>query len=75
VVAQIGPAWWVERHALGGYQNPQRRLPGWRSFGEYIFLEDSRYASQQENAPRKRFVGDPLTRSARIDGCRPREGV
>jgi hypothetical protein len=56
-------------------KNPQRRLPGWRSFGEYIFLEDSRYASQQENAPRKRFVGNRLTGSARIDGCRPREGV
>jgi hypothetical protein len=25
------------------------RRAGWRSFGEYIFLEDSRYASQQEN--------------------------
>ena len=25
------------------------RPSGWRSFGEYIFLEDSRYASQEES--------------------------
>jgi hypothetical protein len=36
-------------------KNPERRAAraGWRSFGEYIFLEDSRYASQRENARRK----------------------
>jgi hypothetical protein len=26
------------------------RPGGWRSFGEYAFLEDSRYASQPESA-------------------------
>src|SRR5215468_5291481 len=31
------------------------RRAGSRSFGEYIFLEDSRYASQRKNAPRKRI--------------------
>src|SRR5690348_13168412 len=33
-------------------KNPERRAAraGWRIFGEYIFLEDSRYASQRENA-------------------------
>jgi len=25
------------------------RPGGWRSFGEYVFLEDSRYTSQAEN--------------------------
>src|SRR5262249_12110268 len=31
-------------------KNPERRTAraGWRSFGEYIFLEDSRYASQRK---------------------------
>jgi hypothetical protein len=38
-------------------KNPARRtaLADWRSFGEYIFLEDSRYASQRENTPRRRI--------------------
>src|SRR6516225_5975021 len=33
-------------------ENPARRTAraGWRSFGEYIFLEDSRYASQREKS-------------------------
>ena len=39
------------------------RRAGWRRFGEYIFLEDSRYASQQEfPAPltAARRIPDPL---------------
>jgi len=28
----------------------------WRNFGEYAFLEDSRYASQQKNMRRKRLT-------------------
>src|SRR5262249_6951320 len=35
-------------------QHPARA--GWRKFGEYAFLEDSRYASQQENKRRKRLT-------------------
>jgi len=31
------------------------RRAGWRGFGEYIFLEDSRYASQRKNLTRKRI--------------------
>jgi hypothetical protein len=31
---------------------------GWHSFGEYAFLEDSRYASQRENVGRKPGFGD-----------------
>jgi hypothetical protein len=31
------------------------RRAGSRSFGEYIFLEDSRYASQHKNMRRKRI--------------------
>jgi hypothetical protein len=36
-------------------QNRQRRPAriGWHSFGEYAFLEDSRYASQRKNVRRK----------------------
>jgi hypothetical protein len=34
---------------------------GWRSFGEYAFLEDSRYASQRENArARSRHWGSSI---------------
>jgi hypothetical protein len=33
------------------------RPDGWRSFGEYAFLEDSRYASQEN------FEGDSMRRS------------
>src|SRR5215472_10477289 len=35
-------------------KNPERRAAraDWRSFGEYIFLEDSRYASQRKNTRR-----------------------
>src|SRR5262252_7553538 len=51
--------------ALAGAQqktgNGSRRA-GWRSFGEYIFLEDSRYASQRKNTRRKR-VYPPCTPS------------
>jgi hypothetical protein len=35
------------------------RPGGWRSFGEYAFLEDSRYASQEnfeDNVMRRRFL-------------------
>src|SRR2546427_1898745 len=35
-------------------QHPARA--GWRKFGEYAFLEDSRYASQQKNMRRKRLT-------------------
>ena len=35
---------WAQQKADDG-----SRRAGWRSFGEYIFLEDSRYASQREN--------------------------
>jgi hypothetical protein len=38
------------RHAVAQQKKPgaASRPGGWRSFGEYIFLEDSRYASQAE---------------------------
>src|SRR4029453_2561820 len=38
-------------------KNPERRAAraGWRNFGEYIFLEDSRYASQRKNTAHKRI--------------------
>jgi hypothetical protein len=49
----------AKKHTLRGgarraKKSPQRRpaRAGWRSFGEYFFLEDSRYTSQPENDPR-----------------------
>jgi hypothetical protein len=45
-----------------GARNKTRRWcsarAGWHSFDEYTFLEDSRYASQRENAGRKRGFRD-----------------
>src|SRR5262245_24095408 len=45
--ARLARRRWRARHKT------RRRRParaGWHSFGEYAFLEDSRYASQRENA-------------------------
>jgi len=38
-------------HARFAQQKTRRGMPPgrWRSFGEYLFLEDSRYASQAKN--------------------------
>src|SRR5262245_66412747 len=46
---------------LGGARatkNPQQHpaRAGWRKFGEYAFLEDSRYASQQKNMRREQLA-------------------
>jgi hypothetical protein len=42
---------YLQQHAALETKNPERRAAraGWRSFAEYIFLEDSRYASQRKN--------------------------
>src|SRR5262245_35042194 len=44
--------------ASGQQKARERRLAraGWRSFGEYLFLEDSRYASQVKNVRRDEIV-------------------
>src|SRR5215467_15903599 len=41
---------WAQQKADDG-----SRRAGWRSFGEYIFLEDSRYASQRKKLPPSGF--------------------
>src|SRR5215475_11423254 len=50
---------WVRRRVRPGNKKArERRLAraAWRSFGEYAFLEDSRYASQQEIVPQFEFL-------------------
>src|SRR5215470_20347870 len=58
---------WAQQKADDG-----SRRAGWRSFGEYIFLEDSRYASQRKNLPRKQIRPCPPSRAWRRKG---REGL
>src|SRR4029450_7405486 len=53
--ARLARRRWRARHKT------RRRRParaGWHSFGEYAFLEDSRYASQRKNVGRKPGFGD-----------------
>src|SRR5215471_18298276 len=38
-------------------------LPGRRNFGDYFFLEDSRYTSQQEICDASEFMSDRVARS------------
>jgi len=61
---------YLQQHAALETKNPERRAAraGWRSFAEYIFLEDSRYASQRENLARKQIrPHPPESSSAKAD--------
>src|SRR5262249_56567440 len=54
--ARLARRRWRARHKT---RRRRAAWAGWHSFGEYAFLEDSRYASQRENVRRKRVLAIP----------------